>query len=223
MITRMAADDGIARRRPFRPLARLARAAGLGIVLLLGACSAPSVPDVTYFRLPAPSALPHTDKALSSLPIEVETFRSDGIYAEQALLYATTQHANALRAYHYQLWSDPPSVALQARLTLMLRDSGIAPLVTDRLPASTPALRVHGRILRFERVPADGGFEAAVSFGIRVDQDRGEPLIDSTYAATIPAAGADIPSTVDAFGKAIDQAFAKFYTDLAALGGGHAD
>ena len=105
----------------------------------LAACSVDPVPDVTYFRLPPPAALPHADKPLSALPIEVETFRGEGVYAEQALIYATTAQADALRAFHYQLWNDPPSRALQARLTGMLRDSGISSLVTDRLPASTPA------------------------------------------------------------------------------------
>jgi uncharacterized lipoprotein YmbA len=194
----------------------------LGLALLT-ACSVPAVPDVTYFRLPAAAALPRADKPLSALPIEVETFRGDGIYAEQALIYATTPRADALRAFHYQLWSDPPSRALQARLTGMLRDAGIAPLVTDRLPASTPALRVHGRILRFERVPRDGGFVAVVVLEMRVDQDQGEPLIERSYRAEILNADSSITATVDAFGKAVDKDFAAFYADLAALGSGHAD
>jgi ABC-type uncharacterized transport system auxiliary subunit len=181
------------------------------------------VPDVTYFRLPAPTALPHSDKPLSLLPIEVETFRGDGIYGEQALIYAVDAQANALRAYHYQLWNDPPSRGLQARLTNMLRDSGIAPLVTDRLPASTPALRVHGSIVRFERVPSAAGYVAVVALQIRVDQDRGEPVIETTYSAQVPAADSRMAATVVAFGAAIDQVFAQFYKDLAALGGGHAD
>ncbi|MCE7949776.1 MAG: hypothetical protein DYH18_01545 [Xanthomonadales bacterium PRO7] len=189
----------------------------------LAACSVPPVPDVTYFRLPPPAALPHSDTPLSSLPIEVETFRGEGIYSEQALIYATTPQADALRAYHYQLWSDPPSRALQNRLTEMLRASGISPLVTDRLPASTPALRVHGRIVRFERVPSDGGFIVAVALEIRVDQDQGEPLIERTYSAQVPADGMSIAATVVAFGAAIDKDFAAFHADLAGLGSGHGD
>ncbi|MHB8448160.1 MAG: ABC-type transport auxiliary lipoprotein family protein [Rudaea sp.] len=189
----------------------------------LAACSVPPVPDVTYFRLPPAAVLPHVNAPLSSLPIEVETFRGEGIYAEQALIYATTPKAEALRAYHYQLWSDPPSRALQSRLADMLRASGIAPLVTDRLPASTPALRVHGRIVRLERVPRDSGFVAIAALEIRVDQGQGEPLIERTYSAQVPAADAGIGATVVAFGAAIDQDFARFYEDLSALGSGHAD
>ncbi len=186
-------------------------------LLSLAACSPASVPDVTYFRLPVPAPLPHADKALTLLPIEVEVFSGEGIYAEQALIYSTTPDAGALRTFHYHLWSNPPSRDMQTRLTTMLRDSGIAALVTDRLPASTQALRIHGRILRYERVKRDTAFEAVVAFEIRVEQDNGEPIIEQTYAAQALASDASIDGTVRAFGTAVDQALTKFYGDLVAL------
>jgi len=186
-------------------------------IMLLAACSPAAVPDVTYFRLPTPTPLPHADKPLSSLPIEIAVFNGQGIYAEQALIYATTPEAGALRTYHYQLWSDPPSRALQTRLTTMLRDSGISPLVTDRLPASNQALRVRGSILRYDRIKRDQSYEVAVAFEMRVEQDSGEPLIEQTYAAQAAATDASMEGSVRAFGAAVDQAFAKFYADLAAL------
>ena len=193
------------------------------VATLLCACSSPSVPDVTYFRLPPPQALPHADKPLSLLPIEVEGFTAEGIYAEQALLYATTPDASSLRAYHYQVWSESPSQGLQARLVELLRESGIAPLVTDRLPASTPALRIHGQIVRYERIKRDSGFVASVSLRLRVDQDQGEPVLEKTYSAEKAAGDINIEASVSAFGAAIDQVFATFYADFAALeSGGHA-
>ena len=193
------------------------------LATLIAACSSPAVPDVTYYRLPPAKALARAEKPLSLLPIEVEVFTADGIYAEQALLYATTPDASALRAYHYQVWSEPPSQGLQARLVELLRDSGISPLVTDRLPASTQALRVHGSIVRYERIKRDAGFVVNVGLHMRVDQDQGEPLLERTYRAEVAAGDVNIASTVDAFGAAVDQTFAAFYADLAALqGGGHA-
>lgn len=188
-------------------------------VTLVGGCSPPPVPDVTYFRLPAPAALPHADKPLSLLPIEVDTFSAEGVYAEQALIYGVAGDNSALRTYHYQLWSDPPTHALQARMVNMLRDSGIAALVTDRLPASTQALRIHGAIRRFERMKAGEVYSAAVTVAMRVEQDEGEPIIEREYKAEVPAADTTISSTVAAFGTAVDQAFAAFYADLAALRG----
>src|SRR5215472_13932759 len=47
---------------------------------LLAACSPPPVPDVTYFRMPPPAALPHVNKPLTVLPIEVDTFNAEGVY-----------------------------------------------------------------------------------------------------------------------------------------------
>lgn len=187
------------------------------VLVLLASCSPASVPDVTYFRMPPPTPLPHAQKPLTTMPIVVRVFSGEGVYAEQALIYSLTPDAGALRTYHYQLWSDPPSRGLQSRLTTMLRDSGIAPLVTERLPASNPALRVHGTIVRYERIKRDSGYVVDVAFEIRVEQGSGEPVIETTYAAEAPAADTTIAASVQAFGVAVDQAFAKFYADLVGL------
>jgi uncharacterized lipoprotein YmbA len=182
-------------------------------------CSPPPVPDVTYFRLPAPAALPHADKPLSLLPIEVEVFGAEGVYAEQSLIYAAAADGNALRTYHYQLWSDPPAHALQTRLVVMLRASGISGLVTDRLPASTQALRIRGTIRRYERSGNGGTYTVSVAVEMRVEQDSGEPLIEQDYQAEVAAADATLDATVKAFGSAVDQMFTAFYRDLVALEG----
>ncbi len=189
----------------------------IAVVVLLSGCSSPSVPDVTYFRLPPPAPLPHADKPLTSLPIEVEVFRAEGIYAEEALIYAADPAGTALRTYHYQLWSDPPSRGLQGRLTRLLRESGISILVTDTLPASTQALRIQGRITHYERVQNGAAFSVRVGVEMRVEQDNGEPILEQTYSADANAADPTIGGSVQAFGTAVDEAFAKFYTDLAAL------
>ncbi len=194
-------------------------AALVAFTLALAGCSPPAVPDVTYFRLPVPVALPHADKPLSLLPIEVEVFGAEGVYAEQSLIYTVAADGNALRTYHYQLWSDPPAHALQTRLVVMLRESGIAGLVTDRLPASTQALRIHGTIRRYDRRGNSGTYTVSVAVEMRVEQDSGEPLIVQDYHADVPAADTTLDATVKAFGSAVDQIFAAFYRDLVALEG----
>lgn len=189
------------------------------VAAALAGCSVPEIPDVTYFRLPPATPFPHADKPLSLLPIEVETFNAEGVYSEQALIYALDSGAGALRTYHYQLWSDPPTHALQTRLVSALRASGIAGLVTDRLPASTSALRIHGTIRRFERVGDGASFKAVVAIEVRIEQDEGEPVIEQEYRAEEPAADGTLNSTVAAFGVAVDKVFAAFYRDLVALEG----
>lgn len=191
----------------------------IACAVALAGCSPPPVPDITYFRLPAPVALPHADKPLSLLPIEVEVFGAEGVYAEQSLIYTVAADGNALRTYHYQLWSDPPAHALQSRLVVMLRESGISGLVTDRLPASTQALRIHGTIRRYERSGNGGTYTVSVAIEMRVEQDSGEPLIEQDYHAEVLAADATLDATAKAFGSAVDKVFAAFYRDLVALEG----
>lgn len=205
------------RKKP-GPMKRFAATVFVCTVALAG-CSPPPVPDVTYFRLPAPTALPHAAKPLSLLPIEVDVFGAEGVYSEQSLIYTVAADGNSLRTYHYQLWSDPPTHALQVRLVGMLRESGVAELVTDRLPASAQALRVHGTIRRYERSNNGGAFTVSVAVEMRVEHDSGEPLIEQDYHAEVPAADATIDATVKAFGTAVDQVFARFYNDLVALEG----
>ncbi len=201
----------------FRPMKLVA--ALVACVVALAGCSPPPVPDVTYFRLPAAAALPQADKPLTLLPIEVEVFSAEGVYAEQSLIYTVAADGNALRTYHYQLWSDPPSHALQTRLVVMLRASGISSLVTDRLPASTQALRVHGTIRRYERSGNNGAYTVSVAVEMRVEQDSGEPLIVQDYHAEVPAADTTLDASVKAFGSAVDQVLTAFYRDLVALEG----
>lgn len=188
-------------------------------MIALAACSPPTVPDFTYYRLPAPQRLPEVAKPSFRHPIVVDAFAADGLYADQALVYAEQPDAQQLRQYHYQLWTDPPTRILQRRLVLELRRSNIAPAVTDELPESDPAIRIRGIILRFDRVPrADGGFNAVVSLKLRADDVHGASLVDDYYRAEKPASGVDLKSTVDAFGAAIDIIFAKFHSDLAKRG-----
>ena len=142
-------------------------------------------------------------------------FGADGLYADQALIYALDPSAGELRQYHYQLWTDPPTRVLQRRLILQLREAKVAGDVTDELPASHPAIRISGVILRFDRAPnGSGGFNATVALKLRADDIGGFPLIDDYYRAELPTAGTDIKATVDAYGAALDQVFAQFYADL---------
>jgi uncharacterized lipoprotein YmbA len=91
--------------------------------------------------------------------------------------------------------------------------------VTDRLPASTHALRIRGTIQRYERVGDGKSFKAVVTLEMRVEQDEGEPLIEQQYRAEEAAADGTLNTTVAAFGVAVDRTFAAFYKDLTALTG----
>jgi cholesterol transport system auxiliary component len=188
----------------------------------LAGCGVPTVPDFTYFRLPRPQPLEPAPAPLFG-DIVVDVFGADGLYADQALVYAIDPEAQQLRQYHYQLWTDPPTRVLQRRLIVELRDTKIARQVTDELPASHPALRISGVILRFDRAPnGSGGFIATVALKLRADDQSGTPLIDDYYRAELPTDGNSMKATVDAYGAALDQVFAEFYADLRKQGLKHA-
>jgi uncharacterized lipoprotein YmbA len=190
----------------------------LALFVLCG-CGASTVPDFTYFRMPRAQALAEAPAPLFRESIVVESFGADGLYADQALIYALDPSAQQLRQYHYQLWTDPPTRILQRRLIVQLRDAKVSAQVTDELPASQDAVRITGVILRFDRVPTgDGGFHAVVALKLRADSPDGSPLLDEFYRAELPAAGADLKTTVDAYGAALDQIFSRFYADLGKKG-----
>lgn len=188
----------------------------------LAACSAPTVPDFTYYRLPRPESLEPAPKPLFG-DIVVDVFSADGLYGDQALIYATDPGAQELRQYHYQLWTDPPTRVLQRRMIEQLRKTNVASGITDQLPASHPAIRISGTILRFDRAPnGAGGFTTTVALKLRADDESGAPMLDDYYRAERPAADATMRATVDAYGAALDQVFAAFYADLRKKGEQHA-
>ena len=185
-------------------------------VLMLSACSSPTVPDMTYYRLPPPSGPMAAKLPSIPIPIDVSVFAADGLYSEQAVIYTPETEGPALKSYHYQLWIDPPARLLQRRLIGVLRQAKVAPLVTDRLPASTDALRITGLIVSFDRAKKDGSWVARVAVQLRVER-KDVLLSERAYHVEIPAASQDLKATIDAFGKAMDQIYGEFMTDLAAL------
>jgi len=212
-----------ARRFPSAAHAALASAVIVLIATVaLAGCSAPTVPDFTYYRLPRPAPLEAAPAPLFG-DVVVDVFAADGLYGDQALIYATDPGAQELRQYHYQLWTDPPTRVLQRRMIEQLRKTSIAGEVTDELPASHPAVRISGIILRFDRAPNEaGGFTATVALKLRADDASGVPMLDDYYRAEKPAADATMRATVDAYGAALDQVYAAFYADLRRKGEQHA-
>ncbi len=206
-----------------RPNSAITRALALAAVVLLcallAACgTVPDVPEVRYYRLPPVADLPNAESAAFQRPLVVEPLSADGVYNEQAILYSL-KPAGSVRTYHYQLWSDPPGRLLQRRLIDTLRSARMAPVVTDRMPASQSSLRLTGLIERFERVRiGEDRWKIYVGLQFRLDRDYEQPLLQRGYRAEVDAEGAGIQATVRAFGTAIDECFASLRTDLAALG-----
>ncbi len=192
------------------------------LVVLLGGCASTSgIPDTTYFRLPSRAAVVALPTPLFAQPISVDTLIADGLYSDQALIYSLDPEADRLRAYHYQMWVDPPVRMLQRRLIGALRDLNASTVVADRLPSKASRWRVSGRIERFERVRRATGWVAVVQLQLRVEGVGSElPLLLREYRAEAPAAATSVKDSVTAMGAALDQVLADFLGDLQAAAAG---
>jgi ABC-type uncharacterized transport system auxiliary subunit len=188
------------------------------LLLVLAGCAAtPGIPETTYFRLPPRAPVVASPTPLFEQPISVDTLIADGLYSDQALIYSLDPSGARLRAYHYQLWIDPPVRMLQRRLIRSLRELNAAVVVTDRLPSQTERFRVSGRIERFERVRRSEGWVAVVGLTVRVEHSDAElPLLLRDYVAEVPATGSSVRDSVQAMGTALDQVIADFHADLQA-------
>jgi cholesterol transport system auxiliary component len=186
--------------------------------LALASCAtAPGIPDTVYFRLPARAAVPALSQPLFAEPIVVETLLADGLHSDQAIIYSLDADGARLKAYHYQLWVDPPVRMLQRRLIGTLRDAGVSRIVADRLANQVQALRIQGRLERFERIRTASGWKISVGMSLRADlRDGKPPLVMREYQLELPADDDTLRASVRAFGTAIDRLYADFVRDLGA-------
>jgi cholesterol transport system auxiliary component len=192
-------------------------AAIVALALSLAACGSQPVPDVAYYVLPPARDVVARDTPAFATPVLVDVFLADGLHAEQAILYST-KPGSSIKAYHYQLWNDPPTRLVQRRLIKRLRDAAVSPLVTDRIPGGLSLLHINGYINRFERINTGTTWAAVVDIELRVDSgDDQLPLLLKTYAAQVDADSDSMQGTVRAFTHALDQVLAEFTEDLATL------
>ena len=195
----------------------LMRSVVLGMAaLLLAACaSVPGMPETTYYRLPPPASVTPLAEPPVAVPIVVEALGADGLYTDQALIYAMDAGASRLRTYHYQLWIDPPSRLLQRHLIENLRLAGVSRVVTDQLPTRVEALRIVGRITRLERVQGANGWDAVAALVLRAEPSTGgRPWVIGEYQHRVAADGDKVADSVRAMGQAIDRIGADFIADL---------
>lgn len=197
----------------------LPRIALLGLLVALTGCaSGPGIPETTYFRLPPPAALAAGETRLDA-PLVVEAFYADGVHADQSLLYALDPDGERLRAYHYQMWVDPPTRLLQRRLIRTLDEAGVAPLVTARLPPKSRQYRMQMRIEAFERLPrGEDRWAVRVALRARLDAaDAERPLLERDYQQEIEVSGPRIRDAVQEMGHAVDRIYAELIGDLRGL------
>lgn len=185
---------------------------------LTGCASAPGIPETTYFRLPERSAIAPAAAPTLDAPLVVETFYADGVHSDQSLLYSTDPDGERLRAYHYQLWIDPPTRMLQRRLILSLDQARVAPLVVERLPPQQAQYRLEARIVALERIRRGEGWVVRAALQFRLDHSDGSaPLLIRDYARELAVSGNSVRDSVRSMGAAIDAIYLDLLGDLRAL------
>jgi cholesterol transport system auxiliary component len=187
------------------------------LATLAGCASGPGIPESTYFRLPPRPPVTAAEPALDG-PLVVEAFFADGVHSDQSLLYALDEDGTRLRAYHYQLWVDPPTRLLQRRLIRTLDEARVAPLVVERLPPKDRQYRLSARIDAFERLPRGEQWVVRVALQVRLDRSDGNaPLLIRDYRRELPAEGRSVRESVRALGAAVDAVYADLLGDLRTL------
>lgn len=198
----------------------------IAVLMLAGCVGGPAIPDTTYYRLGPLPTVPAWQQPLTAQPLVVPTFVADGIHSDQALLYALDDEGMRLRAYHYQLWVDPPTRMLQRRLIATLRRARLSPLVVDNLPQARKPARISGRIIELERVPVGTGWSVRVALALRyeppasasmstgVSEDDGMVRV---YRETRHVADASVVASARQMGDAVNAIFTQFLADLQAM------
>ncbi len=182
----------------------------------LSACSSvPAMPESTFYRLLAPVVAEPAAEPVVDLPLVVASLDADGLYSDQALIYALDAQASRLRSYHYQLWIDPPTRMLQRRLVESLRRAKLSAVVTDRMPTSMAVLAISGRIVRLERVKTEQGWQAVAGLVLRAEPSHGgKPWVIGEYQHRVRAEGDSVIDSVRAMSQALDLISADFIADI---------
>src|SRR3569623_308314 len=96
----------------------------LAVVVLVAACSAPTVPKEQYFRLvaaPATEKLAHPFAGI----VEAAPLGADGVTGERPLLY-TANGGTKLEQRNYAYWTELPTAMIRDQLVAYQRSAGAA-------------------------------------------------------------------------------------------------
>lgn len=176
-------------------------------LMLAGCGSTPTAPVDRFYRLET-KPLVLTGK-LQSRQIAVQPFRAASLYAERPMVYGErpmvygeSKDARQLRQYHYHLWFYAPAQLVQEHLTASL----------GRAVNAQSALRLEGRIVRFDRLLADKESKALLALELQLF--NANKLVSSKiYQAERGATDGSLAAHVIAVELALQAIYAEFLQD----------
>jgi ABC-type uncharacterized transport system auxiliary subunit len=185
--------------------------AGWGLALLLAGCQTAPAPEDNFYRLLPVEVQPALPTPIREAGLTVKPLRADSLYGERAVIYVEADRPRVLRQYHYFLWLYPPGQLVQEQLAASLRRSNPGAAIAWGERAENPGYAVSGRVLRFERVVAQGGAQAVAELELALE-NSGAVLLRKTYGAEAAAP----QGSVNGFSQAMEQALARIYSAFAA-------
>jgi len=183
--------------------------------LALAACTQPEVPADRFYRISPPPAGAAASRPRFAGALEVEDVSAVGLTAGRAIVHADSDRPNALEAYSYHFWAEPPAHMMRDELVRCLRESKIAGAVVSESMRLDPTYSLVSRLRKLERLTG-GAPRAVMEMEIALrDNDRGLLLSIGTYRAEAVPADDTIESAVDAFNAAFADICTRLTTDLA--------
>lgn len=189
------------------------------MLLLNGCVNQPAVPQDYFYRLP--ELKPRTPDAINLINgvLSVDELQAEGVYRERPILYVDSQRPLEVVQYHYRHWMQTPSQLIQDNLVEFLRQANVASRVERYSGDSSAALRISGRLQKFEQWVQPSGATAVVEMEIelRLKTPQGTKKQTRIYQDKVMAEGPAIHDSVAAFGQALQHIYDKLLADLNAM------
>lgn len=181
---------------------------------LLAACgSVAPVPEDQFYRLrvDAPS---QADKVLFPGTMEVDRFVADGLTAGRPIVYSESGKPYQVREYHYQFWTQPPTVMLRDELVSYLRARKAADLVVTPEMRGNPDYILTGKIKQLEKVIGSTP-KAVLEIELALRKaGGGKILFLNTYRMEMVSDGPEVSDAVKSLNTALTKIYKKFVDDL---------
>ncbi len=177
----------------------------LALSLWLSACgSAPPAPIDRFYRL-QPVVVPSSSG--KALPVTLQPFRGESLYAERPVVYVQTASPRQLRQYHYHLWLYPPAQIVQENLVASMG------AFLDLSGREKAVAALEGRVIAFERVTDGASSRAVAMLELHLVAD-GKVLAGRRYQAEQRAGDESMDSFVAAMEQALARIYAEFLEDV---------
>jgi len=185
-------------------------------LIVMGCAGRTTVPDDHFYQLPEILPAIKQEAHLINGTLGIAPLRSDGLHRERAILYVNSDHPLELHRYRYHHWTDSPPRLVQESLLKYLRETRIAANVSRHTPGMQADGLIRGRLAQFKRIIDNNDIKVSVTLELEYgDQHNpGANRLNREYSALIPLKDSSLHSSIEGFGKALQQIYDAFLEDM---------